>query len=852
MKPLRNVAWVFWLCALSAYAGGNQLKNGGFESGLEGWSGTAAILESEAHSGVHSAGITQSQAQWSSLEQAVFLPQGTARVVLSGWMKTKAVVKGKEDWEKARINLEFHDAQNQLTGGYQASAASVDGDSEWTSYRHEYAVPSGATRLLVQCQLGQCRGQASFDDMDLRLLDASGKELERTALKGPMEGGTWYRMNPPLKGQAGVWVDWSELLDAPAGKHGFLKVVNGHFQYEDGTPARFWGTNLVASNVFCSHEQAEHLADRLSKMGVNLLRLHHMDAAWAKPNVFGNADATRKLDTTQLEKVDYLVSELKKRGIYLYLDFLVSREFLPGDGVNDPPPEPGGKQVGFFAPQLIELQKEYARQWMEHVNPYTGLAYKDEPAIVGSEFINESTPFVHFGGDITGDGPYRKMLEELWKDSPYGDEKLGCFTQDWEHQGRLKVVDGVGDGNSMLKFFYTIQTKYLSGMTRALRQAGCRYPLAGSNFPIHILADEAALSNMDAILYNGYWDHPQVWKIQNDWANLSKAPIDNQPQLGNMAGSLIPHFAQAKLAGKPFLITEWNDCFPNEYRLEGAPFLAAYADLQGWDGALQFDFDHGTPSVDSLRPFELSTSPDALAQWVAAAPLFHRRDIREAPGEVVEHVSEEKALSMPSYSDFIDRHPWLPFVTKVSRKITDSKADTDDGWAAYQKNFDVQAQAVTSETGELVFGSKDRFLRISAPRVQGGMGAWKGRKEDFPAFTVELKNDWASVYMVSRQAVPLDAAATVYLVVVTPVKMTGQTYQEDRCALQTVGHAPLLAQTAEGKVLLKRMPEPDRVTVRPMNLGGMPGKPIPLKPVPGGLSLALESGHTFVYEITYR
>ena len=33
--------------------------------------------------------------------------------------------------------------------------------------------------------------------------------------------------------------DFSHLLDAPAGKHGFVRVKDGHFYFEDGTRIRF-------------------------------------------------------------------------------------------------------------------------------------------------------------------------------------------------------------------------------------------------------------------------------------------------------------------------------------------------------------------------------------------------------------------------------------------------------------------------------------------------------------------------------------------------------------------------------------------------------------------------------------
>src|SRR5580704_8374278 len=39
-------------------------------------------------------------------------------------------------------------------------------------------------------------------------------------------------------------VDVSLLLDAPAGKHGFVQVKDGHLVTADGQRIRFWGVNI--------------------------------------------------------------------------------------------------------------------------------------------------------------------------------------------------------------------------------------------------------------------------------------------------------------------------------------------------------------------------------------------------------------------------------------------------------------------------------------------------------------------------------------------------------------------------------------------------------------------------------
>ena len=38
-----------------------------------------------------------------------------------------------------------------------------------------------------------------------------------------------------------VDISWVFENEKPAGKHGFCKVKGDKFEFEDGTPARFWG-----------------------------------------------------------------------------------------------------------------------------------------------------------------------------------------------------------------------------------------------------------------------------------------------------------------------------------------------------------------------------------------------------------------------------------------------------------------------------------------------------------------------------------------------------------------------------------------------------------------------------------
>jgi len=159
------------------------------------------------------------------------------------------------------------------------------------------------------------------------------------------------------------------VLDAPAGKHGFAKAKGRYFHFEDGTPAKFWGTNLSFSACFPSKKEAVIIADRLAFFGFNAVRLHHMDSNFDPQGIFKDIEPsaqnpqmkkTTVFSKKQLDKLDYLIYQLKKRGIYIDINLLVSRDFTEADGVV------AADQLGsaaipvsLFDPKLRELQKKY-------------------------------------------------------------------------------------------------------------------------------------------------------------------------------------------------------------------------------------------------------------------------------------------------------------------------------------------------------------------------------------------------------------------------------------------------------------------------------------------------------------
>ncbi len=204
----------------------------------------------------------------------------------------------------------------------------------------------------------------------------------------------------------------SDWIERPAGKHGFVRVEDGRLVTDAG-PIRFWATNFCFDACFPEQEQAERAAARLARLGINCVRMHHMDAR----SIWGNSPDKLTIDPKMLDRLDYLIYQLKQHGIYTNINLHVSRWFGEKEGFVARDQRPNyDKGLDNFEPRMIELQKKYARDLLTHVNPYTKTTYSEEPAVAFVEISNEDALFAVWGwGDLDRlPEPYATTFRELW------------------------------------------------------------------------------------------------------------------------------------------------------------------------------------------------------------------------------------------------------------------------------------------------------------------------------------------------------------------------------------------------------------------------------------------------------
>jgi hypothetical protein len=146
---------------------------------------------------------------------------------------------------------------------------------------------------------------------------------------------------------------------------------------------------------------------QFARMGWDGLRLTFW-GDWEASDSAGNLIANDHLDLQ-----DYLIARARERGIYMLFSPIQLYGSNWPDALSDTSAPGFGRRFGKARmgtdPAAIAAQVNYLRQILDHVNPYTGVALKDEPAILFIELVNE--PW-HHPEDLEGSIRYINALTD--------------------------------------------------------------------------------------------------------------------------------------------------------------------------------------------------------------------------------------------------------------------------------------------------------------------------------------------------------------------------------------------------------------------------------------------------------
>ncbi|HZV11781.1 MAG TPA: hypothetical protein VFA55_01095 [Candidatus Kapabacteria bacterium] len=306
-------------------------------------------------------------------------------------------------------------------------------------------------------------------------------------------------------------------IEAPAGKHGFLTTIaGGHFQFQDGTPVKFWGTSFILSAVFPDSADAIAQAAHLQKYGFNIVRLYAFDLYWeygASVNSIlvdaSRSQTTQEFDQDQLKKLDWFIYQLKLHGVYVDFTFNVYRGFRAGDSVAQWDSVPlGGEIVNYFDARIQQLQQQFEQKLLTHVNPYTQLAYKDDPVVALVEMTNQDPlPAYYFYDYVHRDSTHTTL--SYFRSAQLDTLFNAYLTKKYKNTGGLAAAWNVGANPSQAELLpngsfeqFLTDWAFIAGDGNTASDVLIQGGAPDSNYYMHISITQADSSTYGIYLIN--------------------------------------------------------------------------------------------------------------------------------------------------------------------------------------------------------------------------------------------------------------------------------------------------------------------------------------------------------------
>ena len=696
------------------------------------------------------------------------------------------------------------------------------------------------------------RGDRTFDKGDQRaflcfLSSADGTKVEVDRPVVVKAGADWIPLDYRKDIAAGSALDFSNqgLHDAPAGRHGWLRNVNGHFEFENlpGKKQRLYGVNLCFDACFPDEKLADQLVTRLARLGYNTIRFHHYEG----PNgaVKGAKDGVT-VNPERMKALDYLLAKCFEKGIYATTDMFTFRKVpwrnigIDREGLVDQ--QVYKNLIGVHEP-AFENWKAFTRSLMDHVNPYTGRAYKDEPGLPLISLVNE--------GHLTW----------CWDQIKHEDCVKRAWAA-WLTEARAKNPDfakGHDDpaqepawnrNAATIAFMAHVERRMVARMRAFMKELGVKALLTNQNCGGHY----APLMEVREELYDYvddhfYVDHPQF--LARSWSLPSKCGNGNPV----LAGTLPPvACAYTRMPTKPFCITEWNFSGPGMFRGVGGIMTGALSALQDWDGLWRFAYTH---SLDGMRDrsgfpgyFDVATDPLGQAGDRASVCLFLRGDLEPLAERIANQVAP--ATRLPE-----DGRP-LGVVPAWKDAAWQVQTGTAVAPVPGLRTFPLAEQAA-QKTAPVALPPNDAIaldrargtFRISTPKTAGGFSP-SGRLEA-GSVAFDPGEVAATVWASSLDGRPIATSGRLLVTHLTDVQADGNVYADrGKKILLRWGSYPPVVRNGRARVeIVRTVPGP--VAVWALETSGRRLEKIPCAVADGRLVFTADvkgpNGARMLYEV---
>ncbi len=719
-------------------------------------------------------------------------------------------------------------------------------------------------------------------------------------------GAVWKAVDTSsLLVKPGSALDLSNLIDAPAGRYGRLIVNrNGDLAFADRPlqAVRLRGFNGVPRAVwqYSSDKdfsrRAKIFAGAARRQGYRILRTNMLDCLLSS-HVTGDKTINEKY----LRRWDLLFAELKKQGIYIH--FVIASYGLyysPFAFGNETFKKRNEHKLRMVLGEKSERDhwKFGAEYLLNHVNPYTGLKWKDDPVIAVVEFYNEQENGVRKVREIiTADSEIRLIVERKWRGwlkhrySGKLDPKI-VKELNGVDLAKAPVPDMRGDrpelANQFSLFIGELAKENADWFTMQVRRAGYTGLVTQYNFSKKLIFSAVRWEVAQVVEMNGYFCHP--YNNQVDQASSIARRADYWRGINS-----------TRLSGRPFLVTEFNHAFWNKYQHECGLVVGAYSALQGFASIMI----HSGPvelrvNPKGVRNFTCSSSPVVRASEFLAGCLFQRGDVRKAlknvemqipleylrsakhsdqpvnstqselalitgfslafaglpkpPGPPAE-IPKPTLIVPPAGGGSIGGDEWASFIIEsesgvypIGKMVSEMKKS---GMLPAANISDPDKGIFQSDTGEITMHAKEQLLTVVTPRTEA-VSLTAGKSVSLKCLEVKKSNVDATIAVCSVDNKTLESSGRMVLIYSTEVANSGTELSHDRKKMLQSGKLPILMKTGRIELTIKH--SGGKIALYALNLDGSRAEKLPLEIKEGKLivklnTAALKNGPTSFFEL---
>jgi hypothetical protein len=525
-----------------------------------------------------------------------------------------------------------------------------------------------------------------------------------------------------------------------------------------------------------------------------------------------------------------------------------------------------------------KFQAKYRSWWkalLTEIDPKTGKALIDEPAVFGCEIQNEDSFFFWTFSDKNIPDPQIRILEakfgvwlknkhgtidkafEAWKEKPSGRDSIAegrvAFRPLWNIANEKTARD-----KDTVEFLTITQRRYYEKEIEHLRGLGFKGLICCSNW---ITASPEVLTPLEKYTYtvgdfidrHGYFScnhkgENAAWSVRVGHTFAHRSALKFDPEEPGKPKLFVHPVMDPTYNGKPSMISETTFTRPNRYRTEAPIFYAAYGALQGTDAIVHFAFDGADWSVKPnfwMQQWTLC-SPVMMGQFPASALVFRERVVSEGKlaadvplniGDLVDlegtplpqdaSLDELRLVDVPKSSGALPKgRPVDPLVQFVGRTEVNFSALREPRRPDIPARvfLDRKAKVVSSSNRTLLLDYDKGVFTIDAPNAQGVVGDLSCKpmhETSLLEVTSKLVN--ACFLVVSLDGKPIKESKKMLLQVMSEEKPTdfrAEDLGDGKRRIANIGRDPWLVREIEGTVKFK-VADADKLKVTKLDQNGL-------------------------------